>query len=130
MGNMAQVAQFIGEIKPSIAYLGIPTRPPAEKWVEAPGEQQINSAFQVFGDNTLNVEYLIGYEGNEFAYTGNIEADILSITAVHPMRQDAVEAYLKKARGDFSAIRRMLKEKKIVASKYDGDLFYLRKLDR
>ena len=129
IGNIAQVAQFIGEIKPAIAYLSIPTRPPAEKWVAAPREPQINSACQIFRDNALSVEYLIGYEGNEFAYTGNIEADILSITAVHPMRQDAVDAYLKKAKGDFSVIKAMLKEKKIVASKYDGDLFYLRKLD-
>lgn len=34
-------------------------------------------------------EDLIGYEGNAFAFTGDVEEDLLSITAVHPMREDA-----------------------------------------
>lgn len=40
------------------------------------------------------MEYLIGYEGNDFAFTGNIEQDLLSVTAVHPMREDAVNEML------------------------------------
>ncbi|QTA89062.1 radical SAM protein [Desulfonema magnum] len=126
--NLRKVAEFIREIRPSAAYLSIPTRPPAEKWVEGPDEQTVNRAYQIFRDHSLTTEYLIGYEGNEFAYTGNIEADILSITSVHPMREDAVKAYLKKAGGTFSAIEKMLKENKIVISEYNNDRFYLRKL--
>ncbi|MCK4539503.1 MAG: radical SAM protein, partial [Candidatus Krumholzibacteria bacterium] len=78
--NARKVAEFIGELKPSIAYLSIPIRPPAEKWVEVPKEQKINNAYQIFRERSIVTEYLIGYEGNEFAYTGNIEEDILSIT--------------------------------------------------
>lgn len=126
--NIKKVAEFIGEIKPSVAYLSIPIRPPAEKWVEAPEEQKINRAYQIFRDQSLTTEYLIGYEGNEFAYTGNIEEDILSITSVHPMREDAVEEYLKKANSNFSIIEQMLKENKIIVSVYNDERFYLRKL--
>jgi len=46
------------------------------------------------------VEYLIGYEGNAFAFTGNVEEDLLSITSVHPMREDAVKDFLKKANAE------------------------------
>ncbi len=81
--------------------MSIPTSPPAEKWVTFPEEPVINKAYQIFNGQKLNTEYLIGYEGNEFAYTGDIEADILSITSVHPMREDAVKEYLKKANGDY-----------------------------
>jgi len=126
--NIKKVAEFIGEIKPSVAYLSIPIRPPAENWVEAPEEQKINRAYQIFRDQSLTTEYLIGYEGNEFAYTGNIEEDILSITSVHPMREDAVEEYLKKANSNFSIIEQMLKENKIIVSVYNDERFYLRKL--
>ncbi len=126
--NIKKVAEFVGEIKPSVAYLSIPIRPPAEKWVEAPEEQKINRAYQIFRDQSLTTEYLIGYEGNEFAYTGNIEEDILSITSVHPMREDAVEEYLKKANSNFSIIEQMLKENKIIVSVYNDERFYLRKL--
>lgn len=128
--SIRKVAEYIEQIKPSAAYLSIPTRPPAEKWVEAPEEQKINRAYQIFREHSLNTEYLIGYEGNEFAYTGNIEEDILSITSVHPMREDAVKEYLKKATGNFSTIEKMLRENKIVVSEYNNDRFYLRKLNR
>ena len=127
-GNLIKVAEFIRDIHPSIAYLSIPTRPPAETWVKAPEEQRINGAYQIFSQYGLTTEYLIGYEGNEFAYTGDIEADILSITSVHPMREDAVKEYLKKAKGDFSTIEKMVDENKIIVSEYNNDKFYLRTL--
>jgi len=37
----------------------------------------------------------MGYEGNAFASTGNVEEDLLSITAVHPMREEGVKKLLK-----------------------------------
>ena len=52
---------------------------------------------------------------------------MLSITSVHPMREDAVEEYLKKAGRDFSVIEEMLKENKIIVSEYNNARFYLRK---
>jgi wyosine [tRNA(Phe)-imidazoG37] synthetase (radical SAM superfamily) len=110
------------------AYLSIPTRPPALKWVRPPEEQKLNRACQVFDTHGIHTEYLIGYEGNQFAYTGNIQADILSITSVHPMREDAVYACLKKANSDFSIIEKLLTEKKLLVSTYNNERFYLRAL--
>jgi hypothetical protein len=43
------------------------------------------------------VEYLIGYEGNAFACAGNVQEDLLSITSVHPMREEAMAEFLKKS---------------------------------
>jgi len=126
--GLEKTAEFISKINCSSAYLSIPTRPPALNWVQPPEEQIINTAYQVFNTHSFHTEYLIGYEGNQFAYTGNIEADILSITAVHPMREDAVNAYLKKADGHFSSIEKLLDEKKIFVSTYNNERFYLRTL--
>ncbi|CAN2042856.1 Radical SAM protein [Candidatus Magnetomoraceae bacterium gMMP-15] len=128
--NIKDVAEFIKIIHPFISYLSIPTRPPAEKWAIAPKELKINQAYQIFISKLLNVEYLIGYEGNKFAYTGNIEEDILSITSVHPMREDAVREYLKKARGKFSIIEKLINENKIIVSEYNNNRFYLRTLTK
>ena len=44
--------------------------------------------------------YLIGYEGNAFAFAGNVEEDLLSISAVHPMREKAVSEFLARAGAD------------------------------
>ena len=81
------VVDFLVQLKPARAYLAIPTRPPAEKWVQYPPEERIVQAYQIFREKINCVEYLIGYEGNAFAFTGNAEDDLLSITAVHPMRE-------------------------------------------
>jgi wyosine [tRNA(Phe)-imidazoG37] synthetase (radical SAM superfamily) len=126
--SLDETARFIRKLNCSLAYLSIPTRPPALNWVHPPEEQGISRAYHRFNAHGLNTEYLIGYEGNQFAYTGNIEADILSITSVHPMREDAVYAYLKKAKGHFSLIEKLLADKKIFVSTYNNERFYTRTL--
>jgi len=54
----------------------------------------VNRAFRIFAEKVKHVGYLIGYEGDAFAFTGDIEQDLLSITAVHPMLREAVDALL------------------------------------
>ena len=126
--ELQKVAAFIGSFQPDVAYVSIPTRPPAEKSVELPDEDIINRAFQVFSGSVNHVEYLIGYEGNTFAFTGNVEEDILSITSVHPMRQDAVEEFLEKSKSNWHVIRKMIEDERLVETEYGGKRFYMRKL--
>lgn len=126
--ELQRIASFIGSFQPDVAYISIPTRPPAEMSVELPDEKSINRAFQVFSDSIENVEYLIGYEGNTFAFTGNVEDDILSITSVHPMRQDAVEEFLQKSGSNWNVIRNMIENERLVETEYGGNRFYMRKL--
>jgi len=74
------------------------------------------------------VEYLIGYEGNAFAFTGNVEEDLLSITAVHPMREDAVKEFLRKANADWNIIEKLIRDNKLIELEYEGKKFYIRRL--
>jgi wyosine [tRNA(Phe)-imidazoG37] synthetase (radical SAM superfamily) len=112
-----------------IAYLSIPTRPPAETWVRAPGEEAINRAYQILSSKVQRVEYLIGYEGNAFASTGDLEDDLLSITAVHPMREDAVNELLTRAGASWPVVRRLVARDQLVETAYGGHTFYVRRLD-
>ncbi len=125
---LENTASFIARVKPAKAYLSIPTRPPADKKVQIPDENTINTAYQIFTRHINKVEYLIGYEGNDFAFSGNTEEDILSITSVHPMREDAVKEFLAKAGADWDIITRLIEEKKLVELNFDGNMFYMRKL--
>ncbi|KAA3609224.1 MAG: radical SAM protein [Calditrichaeota bacterium] len=122
-----KIADFVKQLKPSVAYVAIPTRPPAEKWVQPPDEDLINKAFQIFNDKIKHVEYLIGYEGNAFAFTGNVEDDLLNITAIHPMREDAVRKLIKKANADWSFVQELINKQKLVKTKYAGNQYYIRK---
>jgi len=126
--HVKEVADFLAELRPARAYLSIPTRPPAEKWAQPPNEKVVNRAYQILGDRVDHVEYLIGYEGNAFAFTGNAEEDLLSITAVHPMREEAVKEFLARARADWSIVRKLLEQGQLVETEYEGNKFYMRRL--
>ncbi len=126
--EVERTAEFIAAISPNLAYIGIPTRPPALGNAQPPTEEEINRAFQIFCDHGIETEYLIGYEGNQFAHTGDLESDILSITAVHPMRQDAVDAYLEKAGKSQQEVEELIRTGKIKVSHYKGHRFYTRAL--
>ena len=126
--HIGEVADFLARLRPSTAYLAIPTRPPAEKWVQPPDEETINRAYQILTERADRVEYLIGYEGNAFAFTGNVEEDLLSITSVHPMREDAVNEFLTRAKADWPIVHRLIAQDQLVETEYEGRRFYMRRL--
>jgi wyosine [tRNA(Phe)-imidazoG37] synthetase (radical SAM superfamily) len=126
--QVREVADFLARLRPSIAYLSIPTRPPAEEWVRPPGEEAVNRAYQILSECVGRVEYLIGYEGNAFAFTGDVAEDLLSITAVHPMREEAVGQFLARASSDWSMVRELIAGGRMVETEYQGRKFYMRKL--
>ncbi|MVT13275.1 MAG: radical SAM protein [Euryarchaeota archaeon] len=112
------------------AYLSIPTRPPAEEWVKKPEENVLNTGYQVFekflGEG--RVEYLIGYEGEDFSITDNPEINLLSILSVHPMREDAVEKFLERSGNDYSLIEKLLNDGKIKVMEYYGKRYFMRRI--
>jgi len=126
--NLEKTARFIAGLNPDTAYVSIPTRPPARTDVKPAGEEAINQAFQIFSKEIDRVEMLLGYEGNAFAHSGDTENDILSITAVHPMREDAMEEFLRKDGKDWKLIEKLVNEDKLLETEFQGRRFYLRKL--
>jgi wyosine [tRNA(Phe)-imidazoG37] synthetase (radical SAM superfamily) len=122
------VAAFLACLQPAVAYLAIPTRPPAESWVRAPTEEVLDRAYQRLAVAVERVELLVGYEGNAFAATGDVAEDLLGITAVHPMRREAVEQVLAHAGRDWSAVQQLLDQGRLVETDYEGQWFYVRKL--
>jgi wyosine [tRNA(Phe)-imidazoG37] synthetase (radical SAM superfamily) len=127
-GHLMEIADFLGRLSPARAYLSIPTRPPAEAWVQPPGEATINQAYQIFSQRVGQVEYLIGYEGNAFAFTGDVEEDLLSITSVHPMREEAVGKFLARAGADWAVVHGLIDRGQLIEAAYDGRKFYVRRL--
>ena len=125
--EIKKIADFLTLLKPVRSYISIPTRPTAVKGILPASDQVLNMAYQVFKEHLPNVEYLIGYEGNEFGFSGNIEEDLLAITSVHPMREEAVRTYLKKAGSDWNIIANLIKRGSLLELKYQGKNFYLRK---
>jgi len=126
--HAGDVADFLSKLMPAKAYLAIPTRPPAEEWIRSPSERTVNTCYQIFDKRIGDVEYLIGYEGNAFSFTGNVEEDLLSIMAVHPMREEAIQEFLKRAKSDWTAIQRLIVQGQIIGLTFEGHRFYMRRL--
>jgi wyosine [tRNA(Phe)-imidazoG37] synthetase (radical SAM superfamily) len=125
--QLSEVAQFASELHPSVAYLSIPTRPPAEDWVHPPAEGDLNRAYQVLSERLDSVEYLIGYEGDAFASTGDARQDLLGITAVHPMRREAVAKLLSRAKADWAVVEELVEGGLLAEAQYAGKVFYVRR---
>jgi len=128
--EVEKIANFIKELHAKKSYISIPIRPPAEKWAKTPEEKNLTLAYQIFVENNIPTEYLIGYEGNAFAYTGNIEEDLLSIMSVHPIREDGVVELLKKAKANWSIIESLIEQGKIIETSYKDNKFYMKKLTK
>ena len=128
--NIKKVADFLAKLKPSKAYLSVPIRPPADSWVQSPSEEVVNQSYNLFKEKVDQVECLIGYEGNAFAFTGEVEEDILSITSVHPMREEALKDFLKRAKSDWSTILKLINKGQLVETDYKGNKFYIRKFSK
>jgi wyosine [tRNA(Phe)-imidazoG37] synthetase (radical SAM superfamily) len=121
------LADYINTLNPDIAYLAIPTRPPAFKTAIPVDESKINEAYQIFSEKLTTVEFLTGYEGNAYSSTGYPKEDILSITAVHPMREDAIKELLKRNNASFNLVHELLEDNLIRRINFNGKNYYIRK---
>lgn len=128
--SITAITEFLGQLKPHKAYLSVPIRPPAEAGIRMPDETVINSAYQMLNDKLPDVECLLGYEGNAFAFTGDAERDLLSITAVHPMREQAVKGFLVKAGAGWEVVQQLLVAGKLKQVEFAGHRFYVRCLNK
>ena len=125
--ELEKIAEFIRALRVKKSYILIPTRPPAEGWVRPASERFVTAAFELFKRKAIPAEYLIWYEGDAFAFTGNAEEDLLSITSVHPMREEAVRTFLEKAQADWSVVRKLIQEDQLIEVEYENKKFYLRR---
>jgi wyosine [tRNA(Phe)-imidazoG37] synthetase (radical SAM superfamily) len=125
--SIAEIARFLEQLRPSTAYLGIPTRPPAECWAGPAGERAVTQAHEWLSNRLSHVELLTGHEGTGFGTTGDAEADLLSITSVHPMREEAVRALLAESGDDWSLVERLLKGGSLAEIEYRRERFFLRR---
>lgn len=126
--ELENTARFVASLGPQRSYLSIPTRPPAEKRVKSASEKAIAMAYHIFIEQGIDAEYLIGYEGNAFAFTGNVAEDVLSIAAVHPIREDGVRELLRKAHEEWPVITKLIEDEKLIEVDYQGNKFYMRRI--
>ncbi len=125
--SLEAIAEFLAKVDPAVAYISVPTRPPAEKWAASPSEESIVRAYQIYSSRLRRAELLVGYEGDSFQSVGEVESDLLAIAAVHPMREAAVERFLQQADSSWDVVEKLLDQGKLAKTEYQGNYFYLRR---
>jgi wyosine [tRNA(Phe)-imidazoG37] synthetase (radical SAM superfamily) len=128
--SVGDVAGFLGRVAPAVAHLAVPTRPPAEPYVRPPDETALVRAYELFRARVPRAEYLIGDEGSRFASAGPIESELLAVTAVHPLREEALRIVLANARAQWAVVERLLAAGALRRVEYQGQRFYVRTLRR
>jgi wyosine [tRNA(Phe)-imidazoG37] synthetase (radical SAM superfamily) len=128
--SIREIVAFVSQLRPETAYIGIPTRPTAENWALPASEQAVTQAYQEFAGRLPQVELITGYEGTAFGTSGDPEEDLLGITAVHPMREDAVRELLRRAGASWSVVERLVDRGDLEPIRYRDQRFYVRRFPR
>ncbi len=122
------IAHFLRNAGFGRAYLAVPHRPPAERDVHMPDEATLARTYQVFCEAGLETELLTVYEGDAFAFSGDLARDILAITAVHPLRESALRALVGKSGGTMEHVAELLSSGELKTVVYADKVFYVRRL--
>ncbi len=128
--SLTETAQIISEIKPHKSYILVPTRPPTENSVEAPSEEIMNMAYQIYSSLINNVELIASNEGTDFSYSSDAVKELTSILAVHPMRKDAVETFLSKSNSTWDLINNLINQNVLRVVEYSGNTYIIKNIRR
>jgi len=120
------LAAYLARLAPAMSYLAVPTRPPADARVRAAPPTSLARAHELVRALGQPVELLTGSEGDAFSASTDPAADLLSITAVHPMRKTAVESLLARTGAGWSLVERLMAEGRLVETRFAGESHYLR----
>lgn len=123
------LASYLLELQPFKAFLSIPTRPPAESWVRTPDAGSLQKILAILAQNITFAEFLFENDDADFRSTGDLVEDILGITAVHPMREEALRQMVARSGASWKIVEDLLSSKKITCVHYREERFYLRNLN-
>jgi len=126
--DLKPLSAFLGQLEPCRSYISIPTRPPAVAGTHPPSEEAIVRAYEALSPSVEHVELLTGFEGATFSATGDAAADLLAITAVHPMRSDQVEVLLDRCGVTWDVVMWLIRQEKLIEIPFGDHRFYVRRL--
>jgi wyosine [tRNA(Phe)-imidazoG37] synthetase (radical SAM superfamily) len=124
--SINETAQLICRINPEKAFVLTPSRPPAEGWVKVSEDDNLNTARSIFNNYRIKAELLTSGEGIDFTYSSDVENELLSIIAVHPMKETAMADFLSKANSNWDLIEQLIENKKIKKIDYSGSSFFVK----
>lgn len=125
--DIQAAADFLLELRPFKSWLSIPIRPPIEAWVKPPNPTALGDILQALSNKIPFMDSLFDLERADFRSTGNMREDILSISAVHPIQEEALKNMLARAGSDWAIVNDLIAENLIIKTLHAGKWFYTRR---
>ncbi len=92
--TLEDIAKVLQRVKPDAVHINLPTRPPAETWVQPPDSEGLMRALSILGNIA---EVVHPAEGSfDLSSDENIVEAVIAIITRHPMRQDELERTLAR----------------------------------
>jgi wyosine [tRNA(Phe)-imidazoG37] synthetase (radical SAM superfamily) len=103
---LEDIAKILQRVKPDAVHINLPTRPPAETWVQPTDEEGLMRAMSILG----NIAEVVHPAEGSFDLSGykDVVDAIIGIITRHPMRQDELERTL--ARWSQGQVKEALKD--------------------
>ena len=122
--SINRLGDFLNEVAPFKVYLSIPIRPPAESWVMPPSQEVLQQIMLHFSRNVPMTDLLFDAETDQFVSTGNLVEDILSITSVHPIRENPLKEMVTQAGAEWQIVEELVASNQLLCIPYRDDTFY------
>lgn len=124
--HFERLCRFLLELRPDRSYLSLPIRPPAEADVLLPRPERLQELLNICSALLPKMEFLFEAESGNFVLTGDFAESILSICAVHPIREHVLVAAINAIGGDQSIVDRLVQTRDLSRISYRSDFYYLR----
>jgi len=128
--SLEPTISFLREIDPHVAYFSIPIRPPCENWVKPPVKEFMEHFLLTTIHTLPTMDILFEAETGNFVSTGNLINDILDITSVHPLREEALKGLIANTGNGWEVVDNMVKMKNIACVHYHSGNFYVRRFTK
>ncbi len=123
--SIESLSNFLLALQPFKSYLAIPIRPPAEMWVMPPDPEVLLTYLEKISKKCPFIDLLFDMEEGDFSSTGNLIRDILAITAVHPMREDALRSMVGNANGNWNVVESLVNSSELICVTYRDENYFI-----
>jgi wyosine [tRNA(Phe)-imidazoG37] synthetase (radical SAM superfamily) len=126
LGHLRELALVLQTLEPDIAFVAVPTRPPAEPWVEPPSTDRMVTAWAMLRERLPRVELLTDTVYDPPARTGELEEDVLAITAVHPLDEHQLAVLSGGSGNGLEVAEQLVADGWLERTEWRGRRFYTR----
>jgi wyosine [tRNA(Phe)-imidazoG37] synthetase (radical SAM superfamily) len=122
--DLDAIACRLAVLRPAIAFIDVPLRPPAEPWVRIPSRRALLRARDLIAREVADVRLLTEPASGPLPGRGDVVANVLALTRVHPVATDAIDGLLARAGVDPAVLSHLVDAGRLVRVRHCRRAYY------